>query len=290
MNSKLETILLDLITRTSTTLPEDVLTALKEGEKQETPNSPASQILANILKNSTLAQKTRRPICQDTGTLTFHITANKNFPKEKFIAAAHAAIIEASKTGVLRQNCIDTLSDKNTGNNIGIGSPMFTWHPLPENKPETTVTLILKGGGSENASSQYSLPNEKLHAGRDLDGVRKCVLDALWQIQGSGCAPGILGIAIGGDRATGYAESKLQLLRKIGERSPLPELAELEKRLLTEGNQLGIGPMGLGGKTTLLEVFIGHRSRLPACYFVSISYMCWCCRRQTITLTNTVEF
>lgn len=143
---------------------------------------------------------------------------------------------------------------------------------------------MLKGGGCENMGCQYSLPDVSLQAGRDLEGVRRCVLDAVWKIQGQGCAPGVLGVAIGGDRTGGFEESKMLLLRKIGERSPFPALAALEERLKLECNQLGIGTMGFGGRTTVLDVFLGTRCRLPASYFVSISYMCWCCRRQSITL------
>ncbi|MBQ7652360.1 MAG: fumarate hydratase, partial [Victivallales bacterium] len=139
-------------------------------------------------------------------------------------------------------------------------------------------------GGSENMGIQYSLPDSSLGAGRDLEGVRRCILHAVQHAQGMGCAPGILGVAIGGDRATGYKESKRMLLRRIGERSGDEALAALERRVLADANSLGIGPMGFGGRTTLLDVFIGWLCRVPASYFVSVSYMCWCCRRQEITI------
>ena len=142
-------------------------------------------------------------------------------------------------------------------------------------------------------SRQYSLPDAALGAGRDLEGVRKCILDAVQKIQGYGCAPGILGVCIGGDRATGYEVAKEQLLRPLDEkrlqstavdgcRRGKP-LAALEQRLLREANFLGIGPMGLGGKTTLLGVKIAARPRVPASFFVTVAYMCWACRRQTAT-------
>lgn len=150
------------------------------------------------------------------------------------------------------------------------------------------VTLVMKGGGSENMSRQYSLPDATLGAGRDLEGVRKCVLDAVQKIQGYGCAPGILGVCIGGDRATGYEVAKEQLLRPLDERSnnriANDRIAELEKRVLKEANALGIGPMGLGGKTTLLGVKIAARPRVPASFFVTVAYMCWACRRRSISL------
>ena len=133
-------------------------------------------------------------------------------------------------------------------------------------------------------SRQYSLPDAALGAGRDLAGVRKCVLDAVQKIQGYGCAPGILGVCVGGDRATGYEIAKEQLLRPLGEAASSPLLGKLEKRLLKEANSLGIGPMGLGGKTTLLGVKVAARPRVPASFFVTVAYMCWACRRRSCVI------
>ena len=143
-----------------------------------------------------------------------------------------------------------------------------------------------KGGGSENMSVQFSLPDGELAAGRDLDGVRKCLLQAVWRAQGFGCAPGVLGVCIGSDRAEGYLVAKRQLLRPLTDAAPEPELAELERRVLAESNQLGIGPMGMGGKTTLLGVKIAVRTRLPASYFVTVAYLCWACRRRGVRVTE----
>ena len=133
------------------------------------------------------------------------------------------------------------------------------------------VHLLLKGGGCENMGAQYSLPDASLSAGRDLAGVRACVLHAVWRAQGMGCAPGVLGVCIGGDRAEGYARAKRQLMRPLGDEAPDPIIAGLERTLLKEANTLGIGPMGLGGNTTLLGVKIGGASRLPASFFVTIA-------------------
>ncbi len=276
--------LLSLVVKTSVDLPEDVETALTSALKMADVGSGEAVALQTMLSNVALAREKRMPICQDTGTLMFVVEASSTLKRNVFQEAAEWAVAEATRLAVLRQNCVNSLTGKNTGDNLGVGSPVIHWHET--DRKNSRVTLMLKGGGSENMGVQYSLPDATLGAGRNLDGVRRCVLDAVHRAQGQGCAPGILGIAIGGDRATGYVESKMQLLRKIGERSPEPELAELEKRLLKEANSLGIGAMGFGGRTTLLDVFIGWRCRLPASYFVSISYMCWCCRRQTIELTE----
>ena len=276
--------LLSLVVKTSVDLPHDVEGALEKALSLSEKGSGEEAALRTMLSNAAMAREKRMPICQDTGTLMFVVEASSRLKRNDFQEAAEWAVAEATRLGVLRQNCVNSLTGKNTGNNLGVGSPVVHWHET--DGAVSRVTLMLKGGGSENMGIQYSLPDSTLGAGRNLEGVRRCVLDAVHRAQGQGCAPGILGVCIGGDRATGYVESKLQLLRKIGERSSEPELAELEERLLKKANSLGIGAMGFGGKTTLLDVFIGWRCRLPASYFVSISYMCWCCRRQTIVLTE----
>ena len=276
--------LLSLVVKTSVDLPHDVEAGLEAALASSESGSGEASALKTMLSNAAMAREKRMPICQDTGTLMFVVEASSTLKSNVFQEDAEWAVAEATRLGVLRQNCVNSLTGKNTGNNLGIGSPVVHWHET--GGAVSRVTLMLKGGGSENMGIQYSLPDSTLGAGRNLEGVRRCVLNAVHRAQGQGCAPGILGVCIGGDRATGYVESKLQLLRKIGERSPEPELAELEERLLKEANSLGIGAMGFGGRTTLLDVFIGWRCRLPASYFVSISYMCWCCRRQTIELTE----
>ena len=198
------------------------------------------------------------------------------------IEATAVAVRQATQRGWLRKNTIDTLSGASVDDNVAEGIPVHHFEEADVAHPE--VTLLLKGGGRENMSCQYSLPDARLGAGRDLAGVRACVLDAVNRIQGQGCAPGILGICIGADRAEGYAVAKQQLLRRLDDVASNPVLAELEGRLLTEANTLGVGPMGLGGKTTLLGVKMAARTRLPASYFVTIAYCCWACRRQTAIL------
>lgn len=151
-------------------------------------------------------------------------------------------------------------------------------------KDSIQVDLLLKGGGCENVSSQYKLPDAGLGAGRDLDGVRRVVLDSVHQAQGKGCAPGVLGVAIGGDRGSSYIKSKQQLLRPLPDENPQEELAILENQLHEQANELSIGPMGFGGKTTVLGVKVGAQHRLPASYFVSIAYMCWANRRASMSV------
>jgi len=174
---------------------------------------------------------------------------------------------------------VDTLTGRNTRTGFAPGIPSV--HCTEWARPETKIELLLKGGGCENVSAQYSLPDGKLGADRDLEGARRAILDAVHQAQGKGCGPGILGVCLGGDRGSGHHAAKYQLMRRLDDTNPVPELDALERRLCDEANQLGIGPMGFGGKTTVLGVKIGTLGRVPASYFVSIAYLCWAARRAT---------
>ena len=280
--SELQTSLIELIRRTSAEIPDDVHQAIVQSLENEKKGTIAESAMKIIDRNIALAKQKSQPICQDTGSIIFYVDCPVGFDQITFEETAQEAIRLATKKGFLRQNSVDSLTGKNDGTNVGPGSPAIHFHQ--HRSPEIKVRLILKGGGCENVGAQYSLPDEKLKANRDLDGCRKAILDAVLQAQGKGCGPGILGVCIGGDRATGYEFSKQQFLRLIPDRNPVPELDALEQDILKTANELGIGPMGFGGKTTLLGVKIGAANRLPASYFVSVSYMCWAYRRQGVTL------
>ncbi len=266
-----------LISRTSSNLPADVESALRRARNREAKDSSAQWALDTILENVRAAKARSLPLCQDTGSLHFYVKVPAGFNVEGMSGAVRSAVARATELGCLRQNTIDTLTGVSRATNVGAGSPVI--HVQYGTKAVVEVRLLMKGGGSENVSAQYSLPDTALKAGRDWNGVRRCALDAVWRAQGMGCAPGILGICVGGDRATGADCSKQQLLRKLNDVSKNSNLARLEKLVLKDANATGIGPMGFGGSTTLIGVKIGALSRLPACYFVSIAYMCWACRR-----------
>ena len=320
--------LVALVRETSASLPDDVLAAVRRAKRREARGGAASVVLQTILDNCALAAAKGTPLCQDTGTLTFFVDARLR--RRVTPELLRQAVARATALGCLRKNAIDSLTGKSHDDNCAAGAPVVHYVERRLQNPQRavssggigdaalpvyngrgaspmrpqevsqfgeqgTVTLLLKGGGSENMSRQYSLPDASLGAGRDLEGVRRCVLDAVQKIQGYGCAPGILGVCIGGDRATGFAVAKEQLLRPLDEKSGEVEkresgevdgtlLRRLERRLLKEANELGIGPMGLGGKTTLLGVKAAARARVPASFFVTVAYMCWACRRRTIRL------
>ena len=266
----------ELIHATSSSLPDDAEQALRKALRREAKGSSARLVLETILQNVALARAAGTPVCQDTGTLTFLVSENiRRAVTPERIAAAVAA---ATEKGWLRRNTNDAVTGKSIDSNVCPGAPVIHYTLDADSK----VRLIMKGGGSENMSQQFSLPDASLGAGRDLEGVRRAVLAAVQHAQGYGCAPGILGVCIGGDRAAGYEEAKHQLLRNLADTNPVSALAKLERRLLREANSLGIGPMGLGGKTTLLAVKIGSRPRVPASFFVTVAYLCWAARRREI--------
>jgi fumarate hydratase class I len=271
----------DVIARASQQLPPDVVDALKRGREHEQPDSLAKKALDSILANVEMARSIPGPICQDTGTPLVWIHHPVGMSTRMLTSAFEEAVRRATAKSVLRPNAVDTLTDRNTGNGAAPGIP--TVHCEEWDEAGVEVHLMLKGGGCENVGAQYSLPNTKLKADRDLEGVRRCILDAIQQAQGKGCAPGIIGACFGGDRGSGYLESKRQLLRRLPDRNPVPELDRMEQEILESANSLGIGPMGFGGKTTVLGVKIGYLGRLPASYFVSVSYMCWANRRSSAT-------
>jgi len=281
---ELKNAILELLRRAATDLPPDVEKALKEAHDREGEGTPARAVFKTILKNVELARKQSTPICQDTGSLIFYIDFPVGDTEEKYRKAIEEAAVEATKKQYLRPNAVNPITGKNSGTNVGINHPYIHFHQW--DKDEVRVRLLLKGGGSENVGTQYKLPDSSLGAGRDLKGIRKVIIDAVLKAQGKGCSPGTLGVGIGGDRVTSYILSKEQFFRKIGERHPEKEIAELEKVLYADLNKLCIGPMGFGGKTTVLDVFIDYQHRHPATFFVAISYNCWAFRRKALTIKN----
>ena len=281
-DEKLRDSFLELIRRASTTLPPDVEEAMSRAIELEGEGASAASSLALMLENARQASEGSTPICQDTGALLFFIEYGPDYRQKEIEDAARAATIAATESYYLRPNAVDSVTGKNSGNNLGETFPYF--HLDQRDEPGLRVRLMLKGGGSENVGAQYKLPDGGLKAGRDLEGVRRCVIDAVFNAQGKGCAPGVIGVGIGGDRGTSYLGSKEQLLRDLGDTNPDGTLAELETQLFSELNQLGIGPSGFGGKTTVLGVKIGKMHRLPACFFVSISYVCWAYRKAAMTV------
>ncbi|MBI2828723.1 MAG: fumarate hydratase [Acidobacteria bacterium] len=276
---------LSLIVRTSTDLPPDVRAAMKAAMAQETVGTLSAQALSIIAQNIDQAADCEGAICQDTGMPTFEVKtpvgANQIVLKQQI----REAVAEATRRGALRPNSVDSITGENSGSNLGPGTPIIHFEQWENDEIE--VKLILKGGGCENMNAQYSVPMELPGLGRadrTLDGVRKCILHAVWNAQGKGCAPGAVGVCIGGDRTSGYVHAKEQLFRTLDDVNPDPRLAGLEASIMGEVNKLGIGTMGFGGRTSLIGCKIGALNRLPACFFVSVAYDCWAFRRLGVVL------
>lgn len=278
--------LVELITATATDLPPDVRRAMKLATGRELPHTQSAQALAIIDENIAMAAAEAGPICQDTGMPTFFVRTPVGMSQIQLAKEIRAAVAEATRRGKLRPNSVDPLTGTNSGDNLGPGTPVLHFEQW-EREDEVEVKLLLKGGGCENKNIQYSLPCELERlgrAGRDLEGIRKCILHAVWQAQGQGCAPGALGVAIGGDRTSGYAAAKEQLLRPLEDTNPDARLAQLEAYICERANTLGIGTMGFGGEVSLIGCKITALNRLPASFFVSVAYDCWAFRRLGVIL------
>src|SRR5258706_5788313 len=276
---------LQLIVKTSTELPPDVRAAMRSARGEEPEGTRAAQALAIIALNIDLAVDHEGAICQDTGLPTFEVHvpvgANQIWMRQQI----REAVAEATRRGKLRPNSVDSITGENSGDNLGPGTPII--HFDQWDRDEIEIKLILKGGGCETTNAQYALPVELPHLGRadrTLDGVRRCILHAVWNAQGKGCAPGAVGVCIGGDRTSGYTHAKEQLFRTLDDINPDRRLAELEASIMATVNDLEIGTMGFGGKVTLIGCKIGALNRLPASFFVSVAYDCWAFRRLGVEL------
>src|SRR5262245_14623154 len=278
---------LQLIVKTSTDLPPDVRAAMKTSLIAEPAATRASQALTIIAQNIDLAADHEGAICQDTGMPTFEVKVPLGANQIQMRQQIREAVAEATRRGKLRPNSVDSITGVNSGDNLGPGTPII--HFDQWEKPDIEVKLILKGGGCENTNAQYSLPVELPHLGRadrTLEGVKKCILHAVWKAQGKGCSPGAVGVCIGGDRTSGYLHAKEQLFRTLDDANPDPRLAALETSIMEEANRLSVGPMGFGGRTSLIGCKVGALNRLPASFFVSIAYDCWAFRRLGVRLDS----
>ncbi len=274
----------EFIRRTSVDLPVDVENAIDVAKGAEDPGSPADNVLNVIKENIRISREQSTPLCQDTGTNVFYVYHPAGPSTREMSEDIVEACKEATKRSYLRPNAVDSLTNKNSGNGVGRAQP---WIHFEEwNRDDVWIRLMLKGGGCENCGTQYALPDRRLKAGRDLRGIEIVVLDAINNAQGLGCGPGFIGFCVGGDRASSLSEAKKQHFKKLDEANEVPELRALEERLYEKANTLSIGPMGFGGKTTVLGVKGSYLHRLPACFFVSVSYMCWACRRRDMWIKN----
>ena len=257
-----------------TELPKDVKEALQKAYREETSEAGKTQLKA-ILDNVELAEKTRTPMCQDTGTIIFYVKAGAEVKHlDKIENALRKATRRATTKVPLRPNAVDPFKQKNTGDNTGRNIPYINWEIVAGDTLE--ITVLPKGGGSENVCTMGMLV-----PGEGINGLKKFVIDSVIKAGSKPCPPNILGVAIGGGSDIAMKLAKKALLRPLDQPNPDPELAELEKELLEAANSTGIGPMGLGGKITVLGVKIDYAVRHPASYPAAVAFNCWAARRAT---------
>jgi len=280
-----EDVAFNLIRQAVIYLPEDVKKALKRAYDEETSQSGKTQLKA-ILDNIELAEKYKAPICQDTGTIIFYIQAGAEVKHlDKIEEALTKATRKATKEIPLRPNAVDPFTQKNSGDNTGRFIPYINWEIVPGNNLELTV--MTKGGGSENVCTTGMLV-----PGEGINGLKKFVIETVIKAGSQPCPPTILGVAMGGGADIAMKLAKKALLRPLDQPNPNPEIAKLEKELYEAANMTGIGPMGLGGKTTVLGVHVEYAFRHPASFPAAVAFNCWAARRATarIHADGSVEY
>ena len=268
-----------------TELPQDVKKALQRAYREEESEAGKTQLKA-ILDNVELAEKTRTPMCQDTGVIIFYVKAGSQVKGlDKIENALRKATIRATKEVPLRPNAVDPFTQKNTGNNTGRFIPFIHWEIMPGDNLE--ITVMPKGGGSENVCALGMLS-----PGMGVNGLKKFVVDTMIKAGAKPCPPNILGVAVGGGADIAMKLAKAALLRPLDQPNPDPNLAKLEKELYEAAKSTGIGPMGLGGKFTVLGVKVDYAHRHPASYPVAVAFQCWAARRASVRINpdGSVEY
>lgn len=274
LEETVENVAVNLLRFAVTELPKDVKEALQKAYREETSEAGKTQLKA-ILDNVELAEKTRTPMCQDTGTIIFYVKAGAEVKHlDKIENALCKATRRATTEVPLRPNAVDPLKQKNTGDNTGRNVPYLNWEIVAGDTLE--ITVLPKGGGSENVCTMGMLV-----PGEGINGLKKFVIDSIIKAGSKPCPPNILGVAIGGGSDIAMKLAKKALLRPLDQPNPDPEIAKLEKELLEAANSTGIGPMGLGGKFTALGVRIDYAVRHPASYPAAVAFNCWAARRAT---------
>lgn len=272
--------IVELYKKVATSLPPDIEKAISLAHEKETSDSTARNALGVMLENIKMARSTLTPICQDTGIPVFFVRIPSGLSQREVKEAILEGTRKATDLIPLRANAVDSLTGLNSGDNTGIGYPVIYFEETDRNT--LFIDLILKGSGSENIGQTYKLPDPALNAQRDLDGVRKCILDAVQQAQGRACPPYTIGVGIGGSKDQAAVLSKKQLLRKLTDQNPISLLQELEAKTYEDANRLSIGPLGFGGKATVFGVKADVNHRHPASFFVDVSISCWAHRRGTL--------
>ena len=261
----------------ATELPQDVVQALQAAQARETSPMGKAQLDA-ILENVGIARNGVVPMCQDTGIQTFFVQAGVESPFLKDLRAwISDAVVQATAEIPLRPNTVDPFTGKNPGDNSGHYMPFINWELVDGS--DVLITVLPKGGGSENMSTLKMLP-----PGVGIKGIKRAIIEHIVSCQGKPCPPTIVGVGIGGGADIAMKLGKKAILRKIGSKHPIPEAAALEAELLERVNETGVGPMGVGGETTCLAVHVEYAHRHPASLPLGLLVQCWADRRAQVRL------
>jgi fumarate hydratase subunit alpha len=272
----LEDGILQLILKAETEIPPDVITALKQAYAIET--GAAKVQLEAMLDNVEKAKNKRCPMCQDTGILTFFVTIGTRFPATGILKQViEQAVARATLEIPLRPNTVDPMRSTNHGDNLGSYLPHILWDFEPGDSAH--IITLPKGSGSENMSAL-----QMLSPSVGLEGVKRFVVETVKKAGGRPCPPIVVGVGIGGSADLAMNLGKRALLRPVGTHHTEPLIAQLEKDLLEIINKTGIGPMGLGGKTTALDVHVEVAHRHPASLPVGVVIQCWADRRASLVI------
>ncbi|MGY5865471.1 MAG: fumarate hydratase [Candidatus Thorarchaeota archaeon] len=270
-----------LLKKAVTELPSDIKAALEAAAKNETDETAKTQLSA-ILTNMDIAE-TGVPMCQDTGIMIFYVKVGAKFP---FTGEIKEALTQASRKATaevpIRPNAVHPIVGGNSGDNTGVKIPWINWEIVDGDSVE--ITAFPKGGGSENVSIVGMLK-----PGVGLTGVKKLVVDNALSYMGKACSPNIIGVGIGGGSDIAIKIAKQQLLRPLNDKHPEPEVAKIEEELFDAINSTGIGPMGLGGKTTVLSVKVDYAMRHPASLPVGVAVQCWAARQSTAIISKDLK-
>ncbi len=268
------------IKKAVTTLPQPTLSALKEARKSE--GKAGSVQFDAMLESVEIGERDEVPICKDTGTPTFYVRVGSDYPGidelDSVKRGLKKAVQRSTEEVPIRPNTVHPFSGKNPGDNTGKSIPWISWSVVEGS--ELKLTYLPKGGGSTNMSQLTMMT-----PGRGIDGVKEIVLKRIASMEGKPCPPTVVGVGIGGSASISLELAKESLLRSVGKRHKENEVAELEEELKERANKLGVGPMGVGGETTVLDVKVEYDYRHPASFPVGITPQCWANRRVSLKLT-----
>jgi L(+)-tartrate dehydratase alpha subunit len=265
-------------------LPQDVLDKLTELRAREV--KPLAKIVYDsMFENLETADRLNRPCCQDTGVIQFFVQAGAQFPLlGELKAILGDAVRQATRDAPLRHNAVETFAEKNTGDNTGRGVPWIEWEIVPDDDTCTIEVYMAGGGCTLPGAAKVLMP------AAGYEGIVQFVFDVITSYGVNACPPLLVGVGVSTSVETASMLSKRAILRPIGTRHPDPRAAEMELAIEKGLNDIGIGPQGLTGSTSVMGVHVESSARHPSTIGVGVSVGCWAHRRGTIHLNPDLSY